>query len=200
MSENIIILLLDELKRKFLEIEELKYRVERLEKQMGNVTPVSQQDAVELSAVLNTSKREGPSVCKESTERINTFEFPNSSVQQISVEKDSSDSLSQEYSIYYFKELSQNEDGEIYVKSKDISKEPDNYVIRINGEHAEVYFTSDESRISEMMKEYGRYFQPCRKANTPEDTTTGVETAKPGRFVLEDDQWIQEEKMTIKFT
>lgn len=101
--------------------------------------------------------------------------------------------------IKYFNHLIENEDGEVYVSVKDIHEEPDNYEIIINGNEADVRFSSDSEKIREMMSKYVDFFQPCKKINNPSNGC-GVETVQPGHFKIEGERWYMESKITIKFT
>lgn len=173
MSEKSLILcLLDEMKHYIIKIDELEHRVEQLER-ANHITPETQ-----------------PYVA------ASLIEHPILSTEERTVKHENTQPTSR--NTLYFSELNQNEDGLMYVAAKNLQETPDNYEIVANGGNAEVRFTSDAGRISKMLDDYVKYFQNCKRINKP-SAGCGVETVRPGRFVLEDGRWCQEEKITIKF-
>lgn len=173
MSEkNLILCLLEEMKHYIIKIDELELRVELLER-ANHITP-------EIQPHVATNLPKHPILCTE----------------EITVKHEDTQPTSR--STRYFSELNQNEDGLIYVEDKNLKETPDNYEIVANDGIAEVRFTSDAGRISKMLDDYVKYFQDCKRINKS-SAGCRVETVSPGRFVLEDGRWYQEEKITIKF-
>ena len=171
-KKSLILCLLEEMKHYIIRIDELEHRVEQLER-ANNISPIAQPHiATSLSehSILSTEER--------------TLQHENS--QQTS------------RNTLYFSELNQNEDGLMYVAARNLQETPDNYEIVANDGIAEVRFTSDTGRINKMLDDYVKYFQNCKRINRP-SAGCGVETVSPGRFVLEDGRWYQEEKITVKF-